>query len=285
MQSSNLLALRGLAILAVGATVASTAHAQRGRANPRPLPVAVTLNLPASAPRATQTAEYAVGPGTVRLDSVSLPPAFRVLRGPLPAIWSKLNIVVSLKDRSLTAVVGRDTVYSAPVGVANGLTLAYAGRSWKFQTPKGGRRVLRKMIGPVWTPPDWHYAEAARAHGLKMVRLTKDGTRLKNGMRLVIRDKAVGVILPDGDYAELPTDEHVIFGDLLFIPPVGTRNRQVSNALGSVALDLGNGYLIHGTSNSASVGRASSHGCLRMHEEDLMWLFEHVPVGSRVTIR
>ena len=41
---------------------------------------------------------------------------------------------------------------------------------------------------------------------------------------------------------------------------------------------------IHGSPDSAVMGQAGSIGCVRMHNEDLVDLFERVPVGTRVDI-
>jgi hypothetical protein len=197
---------------------------------------------------------------------------------------SRFRLAVSLNDRMISALAGKDTVFKAPVGVATGLRLAYAGRSWRFNTPRGTRRVLRKTVNPVWTPPDWHYAETAYNYGLRLARLPSKGVSLRTGAKLVIRDSVVGIVYPGREFAMLPTDEHLVFDGRVFIPPVGTLNRRVTESLGEFALDLGGGYLIHGTSNEASIGQASSHGCIRMRDDDLVWLFENVPVGTRVVI-
>ncbi|MGQ0537431.1 MAG: L,D-transpeptidase [Gemmatimonadaceae bacterium] len=197
---------------------------------------------------------------------------------------ARLRLVVSLNQRLLSAVAGRDTVFRAPVGVATGLRLAFAGRLWRFRTPRGTRRVLRKTENPVWTPPDWHYAETAYNYGLRLARLAAKGVSLRTGAKLVIRDSVVGIIYPGRQFAMLPTDEHLVFDRTVFIPPVGTLNRRVTESLGDFALDLGGGYLIHGTSNEASIGQASSHGCIRVRHEDIEWLYDNVPVGTPVLI-
>ncbi|MGQ0639615.1 MAG: L,D-transpeptidase [Gemmatimonadaceae bacterium] len=197
---------------------------------------------------------------------------------------SRLRLVVSLNRRLLSAVAGKDTVFRAQVGVATGLRLAFAGRSWRFRTPRGTRRVLRKTEDPVWTPPDWHYAETAFNHRLRLAHLPSKGVVLSTGAKLVIRDRVVGIIYPGRAFAMLPTDEHLVFDGRVFIPPVGTLNRRVTESLGDYALDLGGGYLIHGTSNEASIGEASSHGCIRVRHEDIEWLFDNVPVGTPVLI-
>lgn len=57
------------------------------------------------------------------------------------------------------------------------------------------------------------------------------------------------------------------------------------NPLGEHALYLGwPTYLIHGTAKPWGVGRRVSRGCIRLYPEDIEWLFESVPVGTRVTV-
>ncbi len=196
-----------------------------------------------------------------------------------------VRLHVSVADRMLWAFRGSDTLMVAPIGVATGATLAFAGERWKFQTPQGVRRILGKQSDPVWTPPDWHYAEAAREHALRLVRLSRSGAKLRDGLRLVVRDDIVGVLYPDNVFGALPVDEHIVFDGVLFIPPYGTKNRSVTKELGEFALDLGGGYLIHGTPDEETVGQQSTHGCIRMRFEDLAWLYEHVSVGTPVSIR
>jgi len=44
------------------------------------------------------------------------------------------------------------------------------------------------------------------------------------------------------------------------------------------------GYGIHGTDNEASIGSAASHGCVRMHNSDVIRIYDLVPLGTRVKI-
>lgn len=43
-------------------------------------------------------------------------------------------------------------------------------------------------------------------------------------------------------------------------------------------------YGIHGTNRPSSIGQHQSHGCIRMRNNDVIELFEMVPVGTKVTI-
>jgi len=55
------------------------------------------------------------------------------------------------------------------------------------------------------------------------------------------------------------------------------------NPMGAAALVLADNELaIHGTNNPASVGGFVSWGCIRMHNSDIMDLYDRVSVGTRV---
>lgn len=45
------------------------------------------------------------------------------------------------------------------------------------------------------------------------------------------------------------------------------------------------GYGIHGTNDPSSIGKAVSHGCIRMYNRDVLKLAEMVPNGTKVIIR
>ncbi|SMO68339.1 L,D-transpeptidase [Paracoccus laeviglucosivorans] len=64
----------------------------------------------------------------------------------------------------------------------------------------------------------------------------------------------------------------------------------VDNPLGSRALYLYKGgrdtmYRIHGTMDPSSVGKATSAGCIRLFNQDIMDLFNEIPNGTRVKVR
>jgi lipoprotein-anchoring transpeptidase ErfK/SrfK len=68
------------------------------------------------------------------------------------------------------------------------------------------------------------------------------------------------------------------------IPPVGTRQRQFEKVLGSHRLNLGDGYALHGTQQTAQLGRSVSHGCVRLGDDDIRRLYEMAKVGDEVII-
>ena len=195
------------------------------------------------------------------------------------------RVVVSLQDKHLWAIVGEDTVLSAPAAVAKGTTLKYGkSKSWTFNTPRGARTVLGKEADPVWQPPEWLYAETAVENDLTLGYVYPGKpVKLSDGRFLAVKDNEVGVI-DGGEFAALPTDEHIVFDNKLFVPPLGTKNRKVEGELGKYRLNLGDGYLLHGTPYKESIGLAATHGCVRLRDEDIEWLYEHVPVGTKVYI-
>lgn len=68
------------------------------------------------------------------------------------------------------------------------------------------------------------------------------------------------------------------------IPPAYSDERYRPGVLGDYALYLSDDIAIHGTDDESTVGRASSHGCLRMRNADIAVVFPLVEVGTRVDI-
>lgn len=54
--------------------------------------------------------------------------------------------------------------------------------------------------------------------------------------------------------------------------------------LGAYALKLGDGYEIHGTLYPSLLGRHITHGCIRLDDEDLAFVYRSLHVGDRVYI-
>lgn len=56
------------------------------------------------------------------------------------------------------------------------------------------------------------------------------------------------------------------------------------NPLGYRWIGIGNGYGIHSTNHPSSIGTDSSNGCIRLYEKDVEYVFDHVQVGTPVSI-
>lgn len=103
------------------------------------------------------------------------------------------------------------------------------GREWVFDTPRGERKVQRKVRNPVWVKPDWAFIE--------------------EGYQPPARDS------PD---------------------------RYDDFSLGDYGLYLGDGYIIHGTIFQSLLGQRVTHGCIRLGDKDLEFVYKSVPLGAKV---
>lgn len=54
------------------------------------------------------------------------------------------------------------------------------------------------------------------------------------------------------------------------------------NPMGLYALYVGRLYAVHGTNANFGIGLRVSHGCVRLRDADIKWLYDNVPQGTRV---
>ena len=66
--------------------------------------------------------------------------------------------------------------------------------------------------------------------------------------------------------------------------PKRQSDRVTPDELGDYAMDLGDGYLIHGTLYERSLGMSVTHGCVRLGAKDLEAIFKAVRIGTPVYI-
>jgi len=66
--------------------------------------------------------------------------------------------------------------------------------------------------------------------------------------------------------------------------PTKSQDRIETGVLGDYALGFGNGYFIHGTLYTRLLGTNVTHGCIRLGDTDLEYLYRHVPTGSTLII-
>jgi L,D-transpeptidase-like protein len=197
----------------------------------------------------------------------------------------KTRILVSTAGRVLWLMRDTTVLMVAPVAVGMHEPFTWAGVTYSFKTPHSRRRVLSKAETPIWVPPDWHYFEKAAKEDLKPVQL-KSGqvVELSDDTRIEVRGKEVGRVNQFGNYWPFTPGTDIVLEGKIFIPPVGSPQRRVADVLGTHKLEIGDGYLIHGTNEETSIGEAVSHGCVRMYNEDVSMLYTRVPVGTSVYI-
>ena len=108
---------------------------------------------------------------------------------------------------------------------------------------------------------------------------------LLDGDRVVkAYDVAVGKVSTPTPEGEFQIINHVqnptYYGSGVVIGPGN------GNPLGTRWMGLSaKGYGIHGTNVPSSIGKAASHGCIRMRQQDLEELFDLVKVGTTVELR
>lgn len=200
-------------------------------------------------------------------------------------------IVVSIREKRLWYRQGDRTVFTTRVATGTGKELIQEGPNggvhWKFETPRGRLVVQSKETDPVWVPPDWHYIGMARRKHLGVIKLAR-GQRIPigGGAFIVVDGTDVVTRYPDGHEVPFETREgkEIVANRHIVIPPYGTTQRKYLGTLGVNRLYLGNGYGLHGTDEPASIGRAASHGCVRLRNEDIEALFRIVPIGTVVYI-
>lgn len=199
-----------------------------------------------------------------------------------------MKIMVSIDSRWLWLVSAKgDTLMSTQIAIGMGKDFEFEGKKFRFETPRSRRRILKKEEAPRWNVPEWHYMERAQARGLELVRLKKeDKVELGDGSFLLTMGENVGRLNHYGNFWAFTPGLEIIFDGKIYMPPMGTQQRLVPDALGPYKLDMGNGYLLHGTNifNEDTIGEAVSHGCVRLTNEDLDRLYHMVPVGTPVFI-
>lgn len=142
---------------------------------------------------------------------------------------------------------------------------------------------------------------AVEVRGAADPRMLRDGTQVSCARRIIVSLADCRLALVEGD--RVVKIYHTAVGAPQSPSPVGTyriANRisnptyytpgkvippGPANPLGTRWLGLNlHGYGIHGTNQPQSIGRAASHGCIRLRNEDMEELFRLVRSGDLVEI-
>lgn len=214
------------------------------------------------------------------------------------------TIIVSTAENKLWLKRNGQTVYEAVCSTGKGSTLAADGKTFVFDTPIGKLHIISKEENPLWVPPEWHYIEAARKNGMRVVHLNpgdtldaRTGQPARSGnegvwswfgggrSNSVLKVKGDTVVEVDGGTErELPPGTMITAGDAVVVPPVNTKQRHFDKVLGKYRLELGDGYGIHGTDEPDKLGQSVSHGCVRLGDADIEHLYQMANVGDEVII-
>ena len=188
---------------------------------------------------------------------------------------SNFVITVSTAENKVYARRNGQLVFEAVASTGSNSTLKTSGGTKVFRTPIGRFRIKSKEENPKWVPPDWHFIEEAQKYGMRVVHLQ--------------RGQSIGGLYVSGNnvYADgypLPEGKTIVRGGAVIIPPIGTRQRQYPEVLGTHRLNLGDGYALHGTQAVDKLGQSVSHGCVRLHNDDIARLYQMASVGDEVII-
>ena len=151
----------------------------------------------------------------------------------LPPEAPRTGTIITIDVSTNQAFLFRDGVLVRKSKAATGSdkVLRKGRRVWWFRTPRGRHQVVRKIVDPVWTKPDWAFVEEGKP-----------------------------------------------------VPPPDSPLRKERGTMGKYALDLGERVMIHGTNDPKSIGRRTSHGCIRLPNDMLKVLWKEVGVGTEVYI-
>lgn len=72
--------------------------------------------------------------------------------------------------------------------------------------------------------------------------------------------------------------------DGLPIPGPNDPSRWETGTLGAYKLEIGDGYMIHGTIYKRRMGMSVTHGCIRLLDDDLEAVYKTMEIGSKVYI-
>ena len=82
----------------------------------------------------------------------------------LPAGAPKEGVVITVDASHNIAYLWNDgaLVAKGPASTGTDKELRRGLRQWLFRTPRGRHKVLRKIVDPVWTKPDWAFIEEGK---------------------------------------------------------------------------------------------------------------------------
>lgn len=175
------------------------------------------------------------------------------------------------RDRRGVALDERNAERRLTAAVEDGTTTV------RFSTHSLRSKVTPQTLGPT-----------------VVVRVDTNTIQLYDGFRVTrswdVATAKPGWITPVGEWtiyrkAENPTWYNPALDSwgagLPAVIPGGPGNPMGTRALYITAPGL---IRIHGTSSPESIGRWASHGCIRMHNEQIEQLYELVPVGTKVIV-
>lgn len=156
----------------------------------------------------------------------------------------------------------RDTVYMLSLNPQTGLLITYPNPN-----TVGDKIIINKKTNTLYY---YQQGELARTYSVatgKEEQFTPEGT-----FKIVTK-----TLYPNGD------DPDSILGVRWM--GLGVPFEKDKRAKNDLRAPSGLKYGIHGTNEPESIGKHASGGCIRMRNEDVVELYEIIPIGTEVEIR
>ncbi len=183
-------------------------------------------------------------------DNPGLPPeALETLiaHGWMDRVLSGLGVWVCVDTQMLYVLEGLEPIWQARIATATAGTGAIAN---SYQTPLGWHNVSEKF------GDDAPWGQVFRARG------------------------ATREIWQPGD----DTEEDLVLTRILWLDGEEPGKNQGYNEAGQLVDSKRRYIYIHGTNGEAEIGTPSSHGCIRMYNDDVIEIYDMLPLGTPVLI-
>jgi L,D-transpeptidase ErfK/SrfK len=196
-----------------------------------------------------------------------------------PSIFQKVAVSISLFSSSLFSS-NSDSEMAEPKSKLEG-RISELNKQLASYIPDNGYIIVNSIDNEFTLMKGNNVVRRGRCSTGSMVQLEDDKRGKKfvfqtpKGLRKVLKKKKDPVwTKPDWAYID----------DGLPIPSATDPSRVEEGVLGDYALELGNGYMIHGTIWQRYLGLPVTHGCIRLNDDDLRAVFNTLDKGSNVYI-
>ena len=225
-------------------------------------------------------------------------PGLRPRPPALPPLQKITTLQMQVPSRGkLPAVIGHEQIYRVQsketlLDVARNAGLGFnevqsANRGIDEWVPAKDQTIA---IPTHWIPPRSSYR--GLVINIPEMRLYLFPKNAKPGEAVTVKTYAIGIGTeetpsPDGPFHVTAKDKNPtwIVPDSIYQKMDPPKRRVVppgpDNPLGAYRMRLSKGlYSIHGTDTPWSIGRLTTHGCIRLYPEDIGELYADVPVGT-----
>lgn len=186
-----------------------------------------------------------------------------------------------------------------------GLSASTKGQGWEYRARQDGERVI-PAVNPVYLQGrnrrqwvDYNGFEEANTlvvdpYARVLYHVTGPGRAMRFGVAVGKAGRGFSgnaVVRVKKEWPSWTPTKNMIRTDPdLYGPLAGGLKGGLDNPLGARALYLyRNGrdtyYRIHGTMDPSSIGKATSAGCIRLFNQDIIDLYDEMEIGARVKVR